>query len=64
LHDGGPGNLFLLDKKELRGADLLRAKMLGGGPEMLGEIGDTAQIRASGLLRVIAELQIFAHALT
>ena len=31
---------------------------------MLGEIGDTAQIRASGMLRVVAELQIFEHALT
>ena len=43
--------MFLLDEKELVGADLLWAKMLGGGPKMLGEIGDTAQIRASGMLR-------------
>jgi hypothetical protein len=31
---------------------------------MLGEIGDTAQIRTNGMLRVVAELQIFQHALT
>ena len=28
------------------------------------EISDTVQIRANGLLRVVAELQIFQHALT
>ena len=27
------------------------------------EISDTVQIRANGLLRVVAELQIFQHAL-
>src|SRR5437016_11146291 len=64
LHDGGPGNLFLLDQKELISADLLRTQVLGGGPEMLGEIGDTVQIRAHGMRRVVAELQIFQHALT
>jgi hypothetical protein len=42
LHDGGPGNVFLLDKKELIGADLLRAKMRGGDPKVLGEVSDTA----------------------
>ena len=38
LHHGGSGHSFLLDKKELRGADLLRAQVLGGGPEMPREV--------------------------
>ena len=37
LHDGGPGQLLLLDQKELIGADLLRAKVLGGGRKMLAK---------------------------
>ena len=37
LHDGGPGPLLLLDQKELIDADLLRAKMLGGGPKCLAK---------------------------
>ena len=57
LHDGGPGHLFLLDKKELIDADLLRAKMLGGAPKMLSEGGDTAQVTVNGLGGVVAELQ-------
>ena len=64
LHDGGPGNLCLLDQKELRGADLLRAERLRGGPTMLGAIGDTAQRRASGMRRGAAALQSFEQALT
>src|SRR5215475_7820687 len=63
LHDGGPGYLFLLDKKELVDADLLGAKMRGGGPKMLGEIRDTVQIRAHGMRRVVPKLQVFPHAL-
>ena len=45
LHDGGPSPLLLLDQKELIDADLLGAKVLGGGPKMLGEISNTVQRR-------------------
>jgi hypothetical protein len=39
---------LLLDKKELRDADLLRAKMRGGEPKMLSAGGDTAQVTVRG----------------
>src|SRR4030095_13693695 len=61
LHHGGPGHLFVLDEKELIGADLLWAQMLRGGLKMLSEIGDTAEIRANSMVRVVTELEIVTH---
>ena len=63
LDHGSPGHLFVLEEKELIGADLLWPQVLGGGPKMPREIRDTVQIRANGMLRVVAELHVFQHAL-
>ena len=58
-----PRHVFLLDEVELVGAHVLRPEMLGRGVKMLGKLGDTAQIRANGMVRVVAELEIVAHPL-
>src|SRR5262249_205100 len=63
LDHAGPGHLLLLGEKELIGADLLRAEVLGGGPKMPREIRDTAQVAGYGQGRVVAELHVFEHAL-
>jgi len=48
---------------ELAGADVLGAEVIGRGVEVLGELGDRAQIGVDGMGRVVANLQIFEHAL-
>jgi len=63
LHHRRPGELFVLNEKELIGADLLQTQVLGGGPKMPCEISDTVQIRANSMRRVVAELHVFQHAL-
>src|SRR5262245_51503549 len=63
VHLGGPGRPVILDEKKLIGADLLRAKMRGGDPKMLGKVSDTAEVTAHGMGGVVAELQVFQHAL-
>jgi hypothetical protein len=55
--------VLLLDEVELVGAHVLRPEMLGRGVKMLRKRGDTAQIRANRMLRVVAELQIVTHPL-
>ena len=45
LHHGGPGHLLVLDEKELIGADLLRAQVLGR-PPMPREVGDTTEVES------------------
>jgi hypothetical protein len=48
---------------ELIGADVLSVEAIGRGVEVLGKLGDTTQIRVNGVGRVVANLQIFEHAL-
>jgi hypothetical protein len=52
-----------MDEKELISADFLRAEVLGGGPEMPREIGNTAEVAVNGEGGVVAELHVFQHAL-
>jgi hypothetical protein len=63
LDHGSPGHLFVLEEKELIGADLLRAQVRGGSPKMPCEIGDTAEVAVHREGRVVAELHVFQHAL-
>ncbi len=63
LDHGSPGHLFVLEEKELRGADLLRAQVRGGSPKMPCEIGDTAEVAVHSEGRVVAELHVFHQAL-
>jgi hypothetical protein len=63
LYPGSPGYLFVLEEKELIGADLLRAQVLGGSPKIPCEIGDTAEVAVHSEGRVVAELHVFQHAL-
>ena len=58
-----PRHVLLLDEVELVGAHVLRPEMLGRGVKMLRKLGDTAQIRANRMLRVVAELKIVTHPL-
>jgi hypothetical protein len=46
------------------GADRLGVETIGRGVEMLGEWGDVAQIPGDGVGRVVANMHVFAHALT
>jgi hypothetical protein len=49
---------------ELIGADMLGVETIGRGMEMLGELGDVAQIPVDGVGRVVANLHVFEHALS
>jgi hypothetical protein len=44
-----PGGVLLLDEIELVLADLLGAETVRWGPEVLGKLGDTAEIAVDGL---------------
>jgi len=58
-----PCHVLLLDEVELVGTHMLRPEMLGRGVKMLSKRGDTAQIGANRMLRVVAELKIVMHPL-
>jgi hypothetical protein len=42
---------------------MLGVEMIGRGVEILGELGDVAQIPVDGVGRVVANLHVFEHAL-
>ncbi len=53
-----------VEQMELIGADVLRAKAIRGGAEVLGELGDIAQIAIDRMGRVVTYLHVFEHAST
>jgi hypothetical protein len=63
LHERAPGRLLLRQEVRLGGADGVRAQALWGRVEVLGALGDTAQIRGNGGGRVVADLPVFAQTL-
>ena len=53
LHDERPGDVPLVDERELILADVLGAKAIRGGPKVLGKLGDTAEIGGNSLRRIV-----------
>ncbi len=63
LDEDALGDL-LPEEMELIGADVLGAEAVRRGAEVLGELGDVAQIAIDRVGRVVANLQVFEHALS
>jgi hypothetical protein len=63
LDDTRPGEVPFLDKIELILADMLGAEAVRWGPEILGEVGHTAQIAVDRQRRIVAQVQVVMHAL-
>ena len=53
----------LLEEMKLIGADVLHVEAIRRGVEMLGELGDVAEIAIDGMGLVVADLHVFEHAL-
>src|SRR5712671_6730081 len=51
-------------RKRTKFRDYYRKATIGRGVEMLGELGDVAQIPVDGVGRVVANLHVFEHTLT
>jgi len=55
---------LLVEEMEVGGTDMLGVETIGRGVEMLGALGDVAQIPVDGVGRVVANGHVFAHTLT
>src|SRR5215813_2841995 len=63
LDDTRPGEVPIMDKIELILTDMLGTEAVRWGPEILGEVGYTAQIAVDRQRRIVAQVQVVVHAL-